>query len=198
MYRSAQMMLANAIVRQCLGCQWDTSSEELLKIYHTIVGLFADNPSAPFSIHNLCHGAKKFHNKAIGEWVGPSSVMQVVNSLVQGKVLPALDQPIHVYLASDGVVYLDDLRKGCQAAIAEFNAERKKSNSGSELYSQSFCPTLVAIPSRLGLDGLNSVYFDAVQGKIGYVFRAMCVLRGSMYMCGCELGWVDGWLAVWL
>ena len=79
----------------------------------------------------------KQYDKEIGEWFGPSTISVVLKSLVQNHK----ESDLEVYMASDGVIYLDEL---------------------SPLDS-TFKPVLILIPLRLGLDKLNPVYIPGLK-----------------------------------
>ncbi|KAG0173541.1 Cysteine protease atg4 [Apophysomyces sp. BC1015] len=108
MLRSGQSLLANALVIHFIGRGWrrseaeDTSRKEYCKIVHWFLDELS--PRAPFSIHRIALLGKQL-GKNIGEWFGPSTISQVIQALVS-------DYPpakMAVYIATDGVVYRNDV-----------------------------------------------------------------------------------------
>ena len=76
MIRSGQCLLANALAILRLGRAWrrGTSVEEERKVLQ----LFADDPAAPFSIHNFVkHGASECGTFP-GQWFGPSATAKCI------------------------------------------------------------------------------------------------------------------------
>lgn len=76
MIRSGQSLLANAILCRRLGRGWrrGTAAHE----EKAILSMFADDPKAPYSIHNFVqHGASSC-GKHPGEWFGPSATASCI------------------------------------------------------------------------------------------------------------------------
>lgn len=76
MIRSGQSLLANTLAILKLGRDWRTgqSTDEEKQI----LSLFADDPSAPFSLHRFVkHGAAAC-GKHPGEWFGPSATARCI------------------------------------------------------------------------------------------------------------------------
>ncbi|KNC97056.1 cysteine protease ATG4 [Spizellomyces punctatus DAOM BR117] len=144
MLRSGQMMLANAFLFHELGRDWRLTrcqdDKGAWDKYVTILNRFLDTPSAPFSIHRIALLGKQF-DKNIGEWFGPSTISHVLKVLLDDHK----DIDMGIYVATDGVMYLDDINNECT-----------KGHEG-------WRGTLILVPIRLGVEGLNPVYFDALK-----------------------------------
>ena len=77
MIRSAQCVLANALVLLQLGRDWRRGEQEDLE--RSIIQRFADDPLAPLSIHRYVSIGDIFCGKAPGEWFGPSAAARCIS-----------------------------------------------------------------------------------------------------------------------
>jgi cysteine protease ATG4 len=138
MLRSGQMLLANAFIYHFLGRDYRISNNDptLSSIYYKIIGWFLDSNTSPYSIHSIALLGLNY-DKEIGQWFGPSTISVVLKSLVQNHK----ESKLEVFMASDGVVYLDELSPT----------------------DSKFKPVLILIPLRLGLDKLNPVYIPGLK-----------------------------------
>jgi cysteine protease ATG4 len=71
MIRSTQSLLANALSTLQLGRDWRKGERE--QDHKDLLGLFADNPEAPFSIQRFVEHGAQACGKAPGQWFGPSA-----------------------------------------------------------------------------------------------------------------------------
>ncbi|EPY52457.1 Atg8 deconjugator Atg4 [Schizosaccharomyces cryophilus OY26] len=123
MIRSTQTLLANAI--RILYPE---------KELYSIVNLFADEPAAPFSIHQFVYMGKQYCDIPPGHWFGPSASSSCVSRLCEQYE----DLGLHVYVAKNGTsVYRD------------------------QLFRNPF-PILLLIPTRLGIDSVNDLYHEQI------------------------------------
>ncbi|KAI9308725.1 hypothetical protein BJ944DRAFT_259709 [Cunninghamella echinulata] len=109
MLRSGQSLLANALLIHFLNRDWRRAkdkSDPTWRTYVKIAHWFLDelSPRAPFSIHRIALLGKQL-GKNIGEWFGPSTISQVIQALVSD-FPPA---KMAVYIATDGVIYRNDV-----------------------------------------------------------------------------------------
>jgi len=76
MIRSGQSLLANALITLEMGRDWRSGTQSDKE--QSVLALFADDPSAPFSIHRFVeHGASSC-GKHPGEWFGPSATARCI------------------------------------------------------------------------------------------------------------------------
>ncbi|KAI9015109.1 hypothetical protein BC832DRAFT_527853 [Gaertneriomyces semiglobifer] len=164
MLRSGQMMVAEALKRFTLGRDWrlpsaSDDSKQNDVEYAKIVSLFFDTPNAPLSIHHIATKGQ-LHDKKIGEWFGPMTISQVIKTLINDN----LDISLKVHVASEGAVYTKELDFG-QSGI------------------------LVLIPVRLGLEGLNAVYYESIKACLG-MKHCVGIAGGrpnsSLFFVGCS------------
>ncbi|XP_044715465.1 peptidase family c54 domain-containing protein [Hirsutella rhossiliensis] len=144
MIRSGQSLLANAMALLRLGRDWRRG--ELRQDERQLVSLFADDPRAPYSIHNFVHHGASACGKYPGEWFGPSATARCIEALVN-KHEPSL----RVYLTGDG----PDVYEDSFMSIAK--------PDGSQ-----FHPTLVLMSQSVGIAGgrpSSSHYFIGAQGS---------------------------------
>ncbi|KAI1406354.1 hypothetical protein F4819DRAFT_441348 [Hypoxylon fuscum] len=142
MIRSGQSLLANAMLVQRLGRGWrrGTKSEQEKKI----LSLFADDPRAPYSIHNFVRHGASACGKYPGEWFGPSATARCIQALTNENE-PAL----RVYSTGDGPdVYEDNFMKIAKPDGAVFH------------------PTVILVGTRLGIDKITPVYWEALAASL--------------------------------
>ncbi|KAF7309607.1 Cysteine protease [Mycena indigotica] len=119
--------------------------------YVRLLTWFFDSPKAPFSIHRLCLSGQELGTH-VGEWFGPSVAAHAIASAV--KSYPACG--LGVSLAVDGVFY--------QSSI--FEASNPAENDG--ICSWGARPVLLLLGLRLGLDGVNPIYFSTIKQLLSW------------------------------
>ncbi|RYO95908.1 hypothetical protein DL766_005828 [Monosporascus sp. MC13-8B] len=142
MIRSGQSLLANAMVSQRLGRGWRRGAQ--VREEKEILSLFADDPRAPYSIHNFVRHGATACGKYPGEWFGPSATARCIQALTN-----ANEPNLRVYSTGDGPdVYEDNFMK-----IARPDGT-------------TFHPTLVLVGTRLGIDKITPVYWEALVASL--------------------------------
>ncbi|KAI1646199.1 uncharacterized protein F4817DRAFT_154305 [Daldinia loculata] len=142
MIRSGQSLLANAMLVHRLGRGWrrSTPSQEENKI----LSLFADDPRAPYSIHNFVRHGASACGKYPGEWFGPSATARCIQALTN-----TTEPALRVYSTGDGPdVYEDNFMK-----IAKPDGT-------------TFHPTVILVGTRLGIDKITPVYWEALTASL--------------------------------
>ncbi|KAH8891687.1 hypothetical protein GQ53DRAFT_746691 [Thozetella sp. PMI_491] len=138
MIRSGQSLLANALCITRLGRDWRRSKEPDAE--RAILSLFADDPRAPYSLHNFVkHGADAC-GKYPGEWFGPSATARSIQALATRH-----ETYLRVYSTGD----LPDVYED------SFFATANPDGNG-------FRPTVILVTTRLGIDKINQVYEEAL------------------------------------
>lgn len=140
MIRSAQTLLANAILTLKLGRDWrvgERRSEEA-----EIIRMFADDVVAPFSIHRFISYGAQACDKPAGQWFGPNAASLCISAL-------SAEYPecgLRVYVASEqgGTLYEDSALDIARAG-------------------DTFVPLLILVPQRLGHEKINPIYYDALR-----------------------------------
>ncbi|TVY21950.1 putative cysteine protease atg4 [Lachnellula arida] len=143
MIRSGQSLLANSLVMLRMGRDWrrGSSSDEERKI----LSLFADDPKAPYSIHKFVEHGATACGKHPGEWFGPSATARCIQALTNSHE----PSELRVYITGDGSDVYEDTFMG----IAK--------PDGS-----TFKPTLILVGTRLGLDKVTPVYWEALKTSL--------------------------------
>ncbi|KAJ3047955.1 Cysteine protease atg4 [Rhizophlyctis rosea] len=150
MLRSGQMMLANAFLFHELGRDWRlsrNSDRDSWITYVKIMSWFLDSNTSPYSIHRIALLGKQYE-KEIGEWFGPSTISQVLCALLQSHK----DSTMSLHIASDGVIYKDEVKKVFAASSPDDGAVKGKNKA-----------VLILMPLRLGLENLNPVYYPGLK-----------------------------------
>ncbi|KAK7202393.1 hypothetical protein BZA70DRAFT_286069 [Myxozyma melibiosi] len=128
MVRSGQTMLANSLARLHHGSK--------------LLAWFADDPQAPFSIHNFVYYGQVACKKLPGEWFGPSAAARCMSILCSSFA----DCGLRVYISGDaGDVYEDSFLKVATDEDGVFH------------------PTLLLVGIRLGIEKITPVYHDALK-----------------------------------
>ncbi|CAK7274351.1 Cysteine protease atg4 [Sporothrix epigloea] len=143
MIRSGQSLLANTLLIWKLGRDWRLKTSGTGE--KEIISLFADDPRAPFSIHNFVSFGAAACGKYPGEWFGPSATSRCIQALANSN-----SNGIRVYASGDFPdVYEDEFLKVAM------------SGPGG-----GFCPTLILVSTRLGVDKMNTVYWEALTSTL--------------------------------
>ncbi|XP_017494808.1 PREDICTED: cysteine protease ATG4A-like [Rhagoletis zephyria] len=188
MLRTGQMVLAQALCKLHLGRDWRWRDYEKYLKYRRILKLFADQKTAPYSIHQIalmgaCEG------KEVGEWFGPNTVAQVLKKLsVYDKV-----NDIHVHVAMDNMVFIDDIKRFCKSKIrlesmrlatSTLAVEATELNESADYWR----PLVLFIPLRLGLTDINPLYFRSLKSTFALP-QSLGILGGrpnhALYLIGC-------------
>lgn len=145
MIRSAQSILANALQTIHLGRDWRYQQDPAAVEHCNILSLFADDPKAPFSIHRFVEHGAAVCGKYPGEWFGPSAAARCIQDLAT----KYQEAGLHVYVSGDGAdVYEDKL---IQVAEDDHGAWK---------------PTLILVGTRLGIDKITPVYWEALKASL--------------------------------
>ncbi|KAJ3081894.1 Cysteine protease atg4 [Quaeritorhiza haematococci] len=191
MLRSGQMMLASGFIFHYLNRGWRLShngrEQATWDVYIKIVTWFLDSNTSPYSIHRIALLGKQFE-KDIGQWFGPSTISQVLKVLIQHHK----ETDLTMYVATDGVVYKDELR----------TASTQSSKAEGDDDANSWKPLLILVPLRLGLENLNPVYHPALkvrdreEGKRNWLLyfcpvKRLTCLYADLYRCVwiCRIAW---------
>jgi len=143
MIRSGQTLLANCLMLLETGRDWRRSGIADAEL--SILSLFADDPSAPFSIHRFVEHGAAACGKHPGEWFGPSATARCIQALTR------THHPgnLRVYVRpDDSDVYEDSLFSLARDAAGNFQ------------------PTLILLGTRLGIDRVTPVYRSALSAAL--------------------------------
>ncbi|KAL8243924.1 hypothetical protein R6Q59_010182 [Mikania micrantha] len=173
MIRSGQSMLANTLILLQQGREWRHTQQHTTETVLTeakILSLFADYPSAPFSIHRfVSHGAAAC-GKHPGQWFGPSATAACIAALSTECAAAGL----RVYVTPNtSDVYEDRFRR--LSAKSEIDP--------------NIIPTLILLGTRLGPDRITPVYYEAL--KQSFTLPQSVGIAGgrpssSHYFVGCQ------------
>ncbi|KAH7909440.1 cysteine protease required for autophagy [Hygrophoropsis aurantiaca] len=159
MLRTGQSLLANALLHLHLGRDWRRPPVPVRTVdyatYVQIITWFLDTPSpqAPFSVHRMALAGKEL-GKDVGQWFGPSTAAGAIKTLVHA--FP--DANLGVSVASDGVIFQSDVYAASHRNVHIGSPRRHaKASWGGRA-------VLVLIGIRLGIDGVNPIYYDTIKG----------------------------------
>ncbi|KAG8836292.1 Cysteine protease atg4 [Serendipita sp. 399] len=171
MLRTGQSLLANALIHLHLSRSWrrpiQASFTPEFVQYVRILTWFLDTPSplAPFGVHRMALAGKEL-GKEVGSWFGPSTAAGAIKRLV-GEFD---DAGLEVVVAVDSVVYETDVyaasstvrgRNGQRASDTGTTKLSKKKNQEPPKWGGR--PVLILVGIRLGIDGVNPIYYDSVK-----------------------------------
>ncbi|KAH8105076.1 hypothetical protein DFH11DRAFT_1645155 [Phellopilus nigrolimitatus] len=191
-------LLANALIHLHLGRDWRRPPHPVhtadYATYVKILTWFFDSPDphCPFSVHRMALAGKDL-GKDVGSWFGPSTAA--------GASMHAFAEAgLGVSVATDGVVYETDVLAASNAGPYMFRHSRMATSSPSTRRRRSGQPqslmsiwgqrpVLVLVGIRLGIDGVNPVYYEAV--KALYTFPQSVGIAGgrpssSYYFVGAQ------------
>ncbi|ROT37927.1 cysteine protease ATG4 [Sodiomyces alkalinus F11] len=138
MIRSGQSLLANAMALHTLGREWRRGTKPDTE--RNLLAKFADDPRAPYSIHQFVKHGAAMCGKYPGEWFGPSATARCIQALANEH-----EPQLRVYSTGDGPdVYQDGFMN-----LAKPDG-------------QAFRPTLILVGTRLGIDKVTPVYWEAL------------------------------------
>ncbi|KAJ3921692.1 cysteine protease [Lentinula edodes] len=175
MLRTGQSLLANSLLFMHLGRDWRVPpSPEMTReyaMYVQIVTWFLDTPSelAPFSVHRMALAGKDL-GKDVGMWFGPSTAAGAIRSLVHAYS----DAGLGVAVATDGLLTQTDVYAASHGTASTSYPRRGK---GAAHTSWGDRPVLVLFGIRLGLDGVNPIYYDTI--KMLYTFPQSVGIAGG-------------------
>ncbi|KAF9808590.1 hypothetical protein IEO21_07806 [Rhodonia placenta] len=170
MLRTGQSLLANALLHLHLSRDWRRPPYPIYTAdyatYVQIITWFLDTPSplSPFSVHRMALVGKEL-GKDVGQWFGPSTAAGAIKTLVHA--FPEAGMGVSV--AVDGVVYESDVYAVSRSTMG---SPRRSARS-----SWGDRAVLVLIGIRLGLDGVNPIYYDTI--KALYTFPQSVGIAGG-------------------
>ncbi|KAG8220332.1 cysteine protease required for autophagy [Butyriboletus roseoflavus] len=170
MLRTGQSLLANALLHLHLGRDWRRPPHPVrtsdFATYVQILTWFLDSPlpQAPFSVHRMALAGKDL-GKDVGQWFGPSTAAGAIKTLVHA--FP--EAGLGVAVAADGVVYQTDVYAASNVHIGSPRRHARSSWGGQAV--------LVLIGIRLGIDGVNPIYYEPI--KALYTFPQSVGIAGG-------------------
>ncbi|EMD42359.1 ATG4-like protein [Gelatoporia subvermispora B] len=170
MLRTGQSLLANTLLHLHLGRDWRRPPYPICTAdyatYVQILTWFFDNPSplCPFSVHRMALVGKEL-GKEVGQWFGPSTAAGAIKTLVHA--FP--EAGLGVSVATDSVIYQSDVYT---ASRSNLGSPRRNGRSG-----WGDRAVLVLVGIRLGLDGVNPIYYDTI--KALYTFPQSVGIAGG-------------------
>ncbi|KAH9020204.1 hypothetical protein EDB85DRAFT_532534 [Lactarius pseudohatsudake] len=170
MLRTGQTLLATALVHLHLGRDWRRPPHPVYTAdyatYVQILTWFFDSPSTlcPFSVHRMALAGKEL-GKDVGQWFGPSTAAGAIKSLVQN--FP--EASLGISVAVDGQIFQTDVYSASHSPT-QSPRPRKLSRWGGRA-------VVVLIGIRLGLDGVNPIYYETI--KALYTFPQLVGIAGG-------------------
>ncbi|KAI8450500.1 hypothetical protein BY996DRAFT_6417315 [Phakopsora pachyrhizi] len=190
MLRTGQSLLANSLLVAHLGRDWrrplasitdQPDSAPTEPIYARLLSWFIDSSSsfAPFSVHRFALKGKEL-GKEVGEWFGPSTASGAIKALTNN-FIPA---GIGVVTDVDGTVYRSDVYAASVFPNPYGGQNRRSEGLSATTWER---PVLILVNLRLGLDGVNPSYYEAI--KATFTFPQSVGIAGgrpssSYYFCG--------------
>ncbi|KDQ17504.1 hypothetical protein BOTBODRAFT_53103 [Botryobasidium botryosum FD-172 SS1] len=188
MLRTGQSLLANALIHLHLSRDWRRPPYPAMTseyaMYVRILTWFFDSPSplCPFGVHRMALAGKDL-GKDVGSWFGPSTAAGAIRTLVHAYP-PAY---LSVAIASDGVLFESDVYTashmnnspptngrtqpglpmspsvGSAAGSYKSRAGSSRRSLGGRSRRWGDRAVLVLIGVRLGIDGVNPVYYESIK-----------------------------------
>ncbi|RYR16498.1 hypothetical protein Ahy_B04g073527 [Arachis hypogaea] len=187
MFRSSQMLVAQALLFHKLGRSWRKNIDKPLdKEYIEILQSFGDSEASAFSIHNLLQAGKDY-GLAVGSWVGPYAMCRTWEVLARNQRetdnLAEQPLPMAIYVVSGDE---DGERGGAPVVCIEDASKRCSDFSRGKLV---WTPLLLLVPLVLGLDKINPRYIPLLQSIFKFP-QSLGILGGkpgaSTYLIGVQ------------
>lgn len=120
--------------------------------YVQILTWFLDTPSpyAPFSVHRLALAGKELGTD-VGQWFGPSVAAR------------AIERCVNMFEKGDGSGCAMGVCVAGDGGLIESEVRHRSGGRGQEWGSR---PVLCLIGIRLGLDGVNPIYYETIKVRI--------------------------------
>lgn len=157
MLRTGQSLLANALIHVHLGRDWRKPPHPVYTsdyaTYVQIITWFLDDPSplCPFSVHRMALVGKQLGVK-VGQWFGPSTAAGAIKTLVHA--FPEAGLGVHV-AADGGTIYESEVFAASHSGIGSPRRHTRRVWGDRAV--------LILIGHRLGIDGVNPVYYDTLK-----------------------------------
>ncbi|PVF96248.1 hypothetical protein CPB86DRAFT_517751 [Serendipita vermifera] len=164
MLRTGQSLLANSLIHLHLGRGWRRPNQPSLTPefaqYVRILTWFLDTPSplAPFGVHRMALAGKEL-GKEVGSWFGPSTAAGAIKRLVSEFEEAGLE----VVLAVDSVVYQSEVYAASNGQKGATQPSKSKHGKKAQPPKWGNRAVLVLVNLRLGIDGVNPIYYDSVK-----------------------------------
>ncbi|KAG5651052.1 hypothetical protein H0H81_010067 [Sphagnurus paluster] len=162
MLRTGQSLLANALIHLHLGRDWRRPPHAVhtadYATYVQIVTWFFDTPTpeAPFSVHRMALAGKELGTD-VGQWFGPSTAAGAIKTLVNA--FP--EAGLGVSVATDGTLFETDVFAASHTGASSIRSPRRHVKALSSSWGDR--PVLVLIGVRLGIGGVNPIYYDTIK-----------------------------------
>ncbi|KAF7378518.1 hypothetical protein MSAN_00279400 [Mycena sanguinolenta] len=134
-------------------------------LHARLISWFLDAPAAPFGVHRMAL-AGKAAGKDVGMWFGPSAAASALRMLVDAFPTCGLG----VSVATDGTLYQNELRRPSPLRTdTALPPPHRGSSRGKDKESKGKekrwgdRPVLLLLGIRLGLDGVNPIYYETVK-----------------------------------
>jgi len=172
MIRAGQMLVANTLIDLHLGRHWrwnpslqsngvitgDEIHNEAL--HRDIVRLFADQSTAPLSIHKIVEMGQTTINARPGDWFGPGSTAHLLRQALDSALVTA-DHPqvsellnLRIYVSTDGTVFKQDVADlgigSSNGSKAKVNPKRRKEQLQSCTKAESTPPKPIVKKASAG------------------------------------------------
>uniref|UniRef100_A0A7S1KU47 Cysteine protease n=1 Tax=Percolomonas cosmopolitus TaxID=63605 RepID=A0A7S1KU47_9EUKA len=134
-----------------------------IALYHYVLRQFFDEPSAPYSIQNICQCGEDKYSRKVGEWFAPTTIAYVLKDLLEHNNIET--QLSGAYVCDQSVIFLDQIE---QRFASTSNATRKFSKYNTDFVSRidqshsDLNPFLILLPVKLGIQKINPVYHDSI------------------------------------
>ena len=170
MIRTGQMLLAETFRRH-----WNVphdANDELTR--YRLLKLFADEPTAPFSLHAIVQRGEAAYGARIGSWYGPTIISRVLCDLVtthgrghdEESDADVPSSKLGVLVAHEGMIYVSEVEACCCPRASRADSFLGCKDEFDPIHHPPparepepwKCALLLLVPLRLGLDSVSEEY----------------------------------------
>lgn len=203
MIRTAQMMIAEGLIRCAFGDSWKLGRKpldnpEIRTQLQRVISSFGDNDSFPLSLHNIVYTGDKKYRKKPGEWFGPATVSCTIRDLI---VANSEKLGVMAYTAENGLIDVRAIMKLFRDRQLKIQSKESSSKSESDQFFRisdstksnpavkkeainldevEWTPLIIMIPIKVGMETVHPTYIPSLEALF-MIPQSIGVVGGKPY-----------------
>lgn len=203
MIRTAQMMIAEGLIRHAFGDSWKLGKKpldrpEVRTQLQRVISFFGDNDSFPLSLHNIVYTGSRKYGKKPGEWFGPATVSCTIRDLI---VANTEKLGVTAYTADNGLIDVKAILKLFRDRQLKMQSKESSSKSESDQFFRiddpakakpaaqketislddvEWAPLIILIPIKVGMETVHPMYIPSLE-SLFMIPQSIGVVGGKPY-----------------